>query len=90
MRELQSLSAALTDQCEDEDLKKSLKKLAEDFRFSDPLTSEQTSALEAELKTGLGDLQQAITDGDTENAKTLCKKLQDSLRERNRVCAVNK
>ena len=70
MRELQSISATLVDQCSDDELKASLKKLAEDFRFSDPLSSDKTSALEAELQTGLGDLQQAITDGDISGAKT--------------------
>ena len=90
MRELQSISATLVDQCSDDELKASLKKLAEDFRFSDPLSSDKTSALEAELQTGLGDLQQAITDGDISGAKDLCTKLSGCLRERNRVCSVNK
>ncbi len=90
IRELQSISAALVDQCDDEDLKKTLAKLAEEFRFSDPLTSDKTSALETEMKTRIEDLQQAVTDGDIENAKELCNKLTGSLRERNRICSVNK
>ena len=90
IRELQSISATLVDQCDDEELKKSLKKLADDFRYSDPLSSDKTKALEAEMQTRISELQQVITDGDTESAKQLCEKLAGSLRERNRVCAVNK
>lgn len=90
IRELQSISASLVDQCDDEELKKKLTKLAEDFRYSDPLTSDKTSALETEMQTKIGELQQAITDGDTDSAKELCEKLAGSLRERNRVCAINK
>lgn len=90
IRELQSISASLVDQCDDEELKKKLVKLADDFRYSDPLTSDKTSALETEMQTKIGELQQAITDGDTNSAKELCEKLAGSLRERNRVCAINK
>lgn len=90
MRELQSISAAMADQCSDEDLKKDLKKLADEFRYSDPLSSDKTKDLEADLQSQIGNLQQAITDGDMEGAKALCNKLSGSLKERNRICAVNK
>ena len=90
MRELQSLSATLSDQCNDEDLKKELKKLAEEFRYSDPISSDKTKALEADLQSRMRDLQQAVNDGDMEGAKALCSKLSACLQERNRVCALNK
>jgi len=90
MRELQSISAALVDQCSDEYLKKEMKKLAEEFRYSDPISSEATKELEADLRSRIGDLQQAITDGDVDGAKALCGKLSNCLRERNRICSVNK
>ena len=90
MRELQSISAALMDQTNDIELKALLKKLADDFRYSDPKTSEKTSELEADMKCRLGDLQQAITEGDIAGAKALCEKLTGCLRERNRICSVNK
>lgn len=90
MRELQSISAALVDQCTDQGLKIKLKKLAEEFRYSDPLSSDKTEELEADMKSRFSDLQQAITDGDIEGADTLCNKLQGCLRERNRVCSISK
>ena len=90
MRELQSLSATLADQSSDEELKKELKKLAEEFRYSDPISSEKTLGLEADLLNRMEDLQQAVSDGDVESAKALCGKLTACLQERNRICALNK
>ncbi len=90
MRELQSLADALANQGGDAELKKALRGLADEFRYSDPLTSAQTEDLEAELRSRIGDLQQAVTDGDAEGAKALCGKLLECLRERNRVCKLNK
>lgn len=90
MRELQALSTALAEQCGDEGLKKALKELADEFRYSDPVSSENTAEAEAELKTGVRDLQQALAEGDTEGAKALCGKLRERLKERNRLCMLNK
>ena len=90
MRELQSLSSSLADQCNDEDLKKELTKLAEEFRYSDPISSDRTSTLEADLHNRIRELQQAITDGDVEGSKALCSKISGCLQERNRICALNK
>ena len=90
MRELQSISATLVDQCSDENLKKDLKKLADEFRYSDPLSSDKTKVLEADLQSRVSDLQQAIVDGDIEGAKALCSKISGCLKERNRICALSK
>lgn len=90
MRELQSISAALVNQTNDAEMKATLKKLADEFRYSDPITSDKTGELEADLKSQLENLQQAISDGDTENARILCSKLSGCLKERNRICSVNK
>ena len=90
MRELQSLTAVLPNQASDPELKKTLQKLVDEFRYSDPLTSEKTDPLEEDMRCQVGNLQQALVDGDVEGAKTLCLKLFDSLRERNRLCSLNK
>ncbi len=90
MRELQSISATLVDQTCDAKLKGLLKKVAEEFRYSDPISSEKTSELETDMKKQLDNLQQAVTEGDTANARELCEKLLGRLRERNRICSVNK
>ena len=90
MRELQSLSAALVGQCADASLRPTLQKLADEFRYSDPVSSEKTLELEEDMKVQLGDIQQALVEGDSDGAKKLCGKLMGSLAERNRVCSVSK
>lgn len=88
--ELRALSVGLVDQCGDEELKKSLKKLADEFRYSDPVSSEATAAMEKELRQGVKNLQDAVAQGDNDYAKDECGRLLNRLRERNRICAVNK
>ena len=90
MRELQSISATMVSHCSDEELRVTLQKLADEFRFSDPVSSEATLELEADMHTQLGDIQQALVDGDTNGAKKMCIKLMGSLVERNRICSVSK
>ena len=90
MRELQSLSAALAGQCADEELRPALQKLADEFRYSDPVSSEQTQGLEEDMRSRLGDIEQALMDGDADGVKRLCARLTAALAERNRVCSVNK
>ena len=57
MRELQSLSTALVGQCGDEALKPMLQKMADEFRYSDPVSSEKTQELEEDMKAQMGDIQ---------------------------------
>ena len=90
MRELQSLSASLVGMCSDEALKATVQKLADEFRYSDPVSSERTQALEEDMRARLNDIQQALVDGDAASARALCGKLTGVLAERNRICAVNK
>lgn len=90
MRELQSLSSSLVGHCSDENLKPILKKLADEFRYSDPVSSEKTQELEEDMKNQLGDIQQALVEDDAEGAKSLCGKLMGNLTERNRICSVSK
>lgn len=90
MRNLQSLTSSLVGQCSDVGLKKILNKLAEEFRYSDPVSSDSTEDLEEDLFIQLQDVQKAIVDGDTESVTKLCEGVVSTLRERNRLCAVNK
>ena len=90
MRELQSMAASMLAQCTDEDMKQAVKKIADELRFSDPVSSEATAELEEDMRNQMKDIQQAIVDGDEESVKTLCAKLMGSLVERNRSCSVSK
>lgn len=90
MRNLQSLASALEGQCQDVGLKKTLNRLADEFRYSDPVSSDSTVALEDDLLVQLNDIQRAIVDGDTEAVNKLCDSAVSVLKERNRICALNK
>ena len=90
MRALQSMSAALAGQCSDDDAKKAVQKVADAFRFSDPVSSEQTKDLEKELQNQMDEIQKAIIDGDFTLMNILCGRILGSLAERNRICALNK
>ena len=90
MRELQSLAASMMSQCGDEEMKNAVKKIADELRFSDPVSSDATARLEAEMRSQLADIQQAVVEGDAEGAKALCGKMLGNLAERNRICSVNK
>lgn len=90
MRELQSLAASMLAQCTDEDMKQTVKKIADELRFSDPVSSEATAELEEDMRSQMANIQQAITESDTASAKTLCEKLLERLTERNRICSISK
>ena len=90
MRELQSLAASMLAQCTDEDMKQTVKKIADELRFSDPVSSEATKELEEDMRSQMKDIQQAIIEGDVEGVKTLCAKLLGGLTERNRICSISK
>lgn len=90
MRAMQSKANALVNQCDAPVLKNELEKLAEDFRFSDPVSSEALADIEASLSACLDELQRSLTDGDMDSAAVLCRRAKTVLVERNRLCKLNK
>ena len=90
MRALQSRAAALVSRCEDAELKADAQKLSDAFRYSDPVTNDATKDAEHELFTCMDELERAVLDNDTENARTLIKRTGAQLAERNRLCKLNK
>ena len=90
MRALQSQTASFVGMCNDASIKKILKDLADEFKYSDPVTSESTKEMETELKFLVNEIQIAIVDGDMKSVESLCARVKDSLTERNRVCKLGK
>lgn len=90
MRALQSMSATIVGQCSNADLKKIVQSMADEFKYSDPVSSDQTKDIETELQNQMNEIQKAIIDGDDDSVKVLCNKIVGSLAERNRICALNK
>ena len=90
MRAMQSRANALVSQCEEPELKTQLQKLAEDFRYSDPVSGDATADAEASLSACLDEVQRCLLDGDTNSASILCRRAAAALAERNRLCKLNK
>ena len=86
MRSLQSKVNQMAAQSEDA----AIKVLAEEFRYSDPVSSEALAEIERDLSVVVDELQSAIVDGDSEAAKLLARKASVVLAERNRLCKLNK
>ena len=83
MKALRAKAAAIAGACTDSEQKKALDKLAEAFRYSDPVSSDATQKLEMKLEVLLDELQE------TKNAD-LIKKIEATLAERNQLCKMSK
>lgn len=86
MRGLQSKVNSMAAQCDEP----AVKKLAEDFRYSDPVSSEAIADAELDLAAAVDALQAAIVDGNADEINKLCRKASAALDERNRLCKLNK
>lgn len=90
MRALQSKATALPARCEDAAAKAALEKLAEEFRYSDPVSAPALVEIESNLTAALDELETAVVDADNAVILDLCKKILAALGERNRLCKLNK
>lgn len=86
MRSLQSKVNQMAAQSEDA----AIKSLADEFRYSDPVSSEAIGDAEADLSAAVDELQSAYVDGDSDAVAKLCRKVSALLAERNRLCKLNK
>ena len=86
MRSLQSKVNQIAAQSENGDVKA----LADEFRYSDPVSNDAIADAEADLTAAVDELQSAYVDGDGEAVAKLCRKASALLAERNRLCKLNK
>jgi hypothetical protein len=86
MRALQSKVNQMAAQSENADIKA----LADEFRYSDPVSNDAIADAEADLAAAVDELQSAYVDGDSEAVAKLCRKASALLAERNRLCKLNK
>ena len=86
MRALQTKASQMAAQSGDA----ALKALAEEFRYSDPVSSDAIAEAEADLAAAVDQLQTAYVDGDKDAMAQLCRKASALLAERNRLCKLNK
>ena len=78
------------DECESAELKEELDELSERFKFSDPVSNESTKAIEEKIKSMLSDLRSFVEAKNTDEANALIKKIDNAIKERNRICKANK
>lgn len=90
MRGLQSKVDQMATQCDDSNAAASVKNLAEELRYSDPVSSDALLEIEADLSAAVDELQAVFVDGDAEVVTQMCKKTSAILAERNRLCKLNK
>ena len=90
MKSLRTITAGLPAQCSDPEVKKALEKLAEDFRFSDPVSKESLAAIESQLELSVSQLQAEIRGGNLVAIQAACELTKVMLAERNRICKADK
>lgn len=86
MRTLQSKISQIASQTDNT----GIKALAEEFRYSDPVSNDAIADAEADLAAAVDQLQSAFVDGDQEAVTQLCREATALLSERNRLCKLNK
>ena len=86
MRALQSKISQIASQTDDV----AVKALAEELRYSDPVSNDAIADAEADLAAAVDQLQAAFVDGDKEAMAQLCRKVTALLAERNRLCKLSK
>ena len=67
-----------------------VKALAEEMRYSDPVSNPAISDAEADLAAAISNLQAAYVDGDNQALEEICRKATVLLAERNRLCKLTK
>ena len=72
--------------CADPEVKAEIAKLADELRFSDPMSNEALREVEEKLAAVVAECNSAVEAGDSENAKFFCKKAANLLVERNNKC----
>ena len=80
----------IVDICDNAEAKPALVKLAEQFKYSDPVTGDATKDIEDTLQAMLAELKTQVISGDTEAILGLVKNLSLTLNERNRLCKAGK
>lgn len=90
MTTLRSVVYSLPAQCEDSKANKVLQELADDFRYSDPVSSNALKDIETDLENMVAQLQTAVTEENKTDILSIAKKTKNLLTERNRLCKLNK
>lgn len=90
LRMMQADAESLAENCTTPEAKKAASKLAEDIRFSDPMTDDSLNSIDDEIKRYIRDARIAVAEGREEDVPALCREMGLLLSERNRKCRILK
>lgn len=82
--------ASVIDCCDSSEIKANLEKLAEEFRYSDPVSSDETKEIEAVIAKKIRVLKDSLATDSDEAIKTKIVEIKRSLADRNRICKATK
>ncbi len=86
MSRLRTDAETIADRVSDAETKRAFLNLAEELRYSDPVSCDALGEIETKLSSALDDAEDALTDGRNEDAQSLCRRASLILQERNRLC----
>ena len=90
MRHFQAQTKSLANENQRPEVGEVLRKLAEEFRFSDPVSSEATEEIENRLSEDIARLYDAVALLKKEEVLEMCRKTSADLTERNELCRLQK
>ena len=90
VRNLSTDVAALLPYAQDAGLQKDLKSLAEELRYSDPVSHEALAQMENYLINQIAYLGACLREGRSQEATPLCNDIRNALKERNAKCKILK
>ncbi len=82
--------AVIVDRCSDAETKAKLVKLDEALRYSDPVSNLRTAEIEASISSMIETLETLIDGNNSQEALALITKIDNKLKERNRICKASK
>lgn len=82
--------ASIIDNCTNPEIKVELEKLAEEIRYSDPVSSDGTKEIETQISEKIYLLKETVDTESNGNIKAIIIEIKNILSERNRICKVSK
>ncbi len=90
MRNLQSITEKIQLDCKNPDVSECIKKVADELRYSDPVSSPRLEKIESDLVELVNEFQNAVYKNEVFSVKELSERILNLLRERNRLCVLYK
>ena len=86
LKTLQSDLQSVISNCSDLDLRNRIKRLEEDIRYSDPMSSPSLIYIENNIRAKCLEIRTAVVDGNFDKARFACEEAISLLEERNKLC----